>query len=416
MKRFTAALAAVCISLLFPAAVYAEEPDQPPLLEPPVSLNEITEVTSGDDEDKPILKDIQIISQEGLRYIVKVYDVSPAFNSERLDEGPFENNGYAYNTCTILRASENYKEEKKLASQVMTVSSESKEGAVSKFVPFVDYSMDGYTGQLMLERDSIYTETAGSKRYSYTLSDTREFTGLERNDTYYIPKSVSKNGSTLKLADVSWQAMGDGLYRATAVYSGSGSGTKITGYLSTGTYIGEVSRSIPKSVTYKVIYEGTPIQPEPYQWTPWIMAGGVLLLLACLTLLLWHFRRNAKIYAMQRDGRYKVVCRYRISGVDPVVDLSSPVMQQYQDFLVTVDRFASRKLNSKSIRVLLGGGDFVMRGLEQGGGICSTRFHIQWPEIEEDAPGAKLEEADDAVESEQAAVKYEMVENGAECK
>lgn len=69
----------------------------------------------------------------------------------------------------------------------------------------------------------------GTSSYSYQLKETKEYTGLDRNDPYYIPKTTEKNGVTLKLADVKWTPMASGaensevpsLYQATALYTGT---------------------------------------------------------------------------------------------------------------------------------------------------------------------------------------------------
>lgn len=110
----------------------------------------------------------------------------------------------------------------------------------------------------MLQPESITTTEAGKESYGYTVSDTREYPNLDRNDTAYIPKAVEKNGVSLTLAGIDWQAMGNGTFTATASYSGRATGSKVTGYTSKAIYSGEVSKETLDSCTYKVIYEGAP--------------------------------------------------------------------------------------------------------------------------------------------------------------
>ena len=69
----------------------------------------------------------------------------------------------------------------------------------------------------MLQPESITTTEAGKESYGYTVSDTREYPNLDRNDTAYIPKAVEKNGVSLTLAGIDWQAMGNGTFTATAI-------------------------------------------------------------------------------------------------------------------------------------------------------------------------------------------------------
>lgn len=90
---------------------------------------------------------------------------------------------------------------------------------------------------------------------------------------------------------------------------------------------------------------------------------------------------------------FKVIRKYRIQCEDPVVDLSSPFMRQYEDFLVTVDRFAAGRLAGSIARILLGGGDYVLRALDWNGSVCCIRFHVDWPRADLNAVEDKYEMA-----------------------
>ncbi|MCI6597352.1 MAG: hypothetical protein MSH17_08315 [Ruthenibacterium lactatiformans] len=205
----------------------------------------------------------------------------------------------------------------------------------------------------MLQPESITTTEAGKESYGYTVSDTREYPNLDRNDTAYIPKAVEKNGVSLTLAGIDWQAMGNGTFTATASYSGRATGSKVTGYTSKAIYSGEVSKETLDSCTYKVIYEGAPI-PAPYLQYG-LTAGSVLALLIILAVL-WNRRKNAKIYALL-DGEFKIVRRVRISYVDPIVDLTSAAVQsRVSEYIITIDRWATKRLNNQRLRILCGDG------------------------------------------------------------
>lgn len=196
----------------------------------------------------------------------------------------------------------------------------------------------------MLQPESITTTEAGKESYGYTVSDTREYPNLDRNDTAYIPKAVEKNGVSLTLAGIDWQAMGNGTFTATASYSGRATGSKVTGYTSKAIYSGEVSKETLDSCTYKVIYEGAPI-PAPYLQYG-LTAGSVLALLIILAVL-WNRRKNAKIYALL-DGKFKIVRRVRISYIDPIVDLTSAAVQsRVSEYIITIDRWATKRLNNQ---------------------------------------------------------------------
>ena len=122
----------------------------------------------------------------------------------------------------------------------------------------------------------------GTSSYSYQLKETKEYTGLDRNDPYYIPKTTEKNGVTLKLADVKWTPIASGaensevpsLYQATALYTGTAWGSKADGYTVTAEYTGEVSRMTEGKVLYSIVYEEVQPEEEPF---PWRTTGLVIL-------------------------------------------------------------------------------------------------------------------------------------------
>ena len=132
-----------------------------------------------------------------------------------------------------------------------------------------------------------------------------------------------KNGVTLALSDVDWTAMGDGTCRAQARYAGTGYGSRTTGYVSTGTYVGTVERKTLESVTYKVIYAGKPLPVvKPSLW-PWILSGLGVLALAGGVALFLRLKPNGKLCAVEGGTRLRTV-RRRISRIQPCVDASAP--------------------------------------------------------------------------------------------
>ena len=214
-------------------------------------VNEAITVTSETSADapsqSPVLRDVAYMTQGGRQLIIKLYDIDSDYDVSRLAEPDFEEGGLLYTHKNSIKVSDNRTMETKQASQT-----------VGSLQPMLEYSENGFTGQLMLQPESITTTEAGKESYGYTVSDTREYPNLDRNDTAYIPKAVEKNGVSLTLAGIDWQAMGNGTFTATASYSGRATGSKVTGYTSKAIYSGEVSKETLDSCTYKVIYEGAP--------------------------------------------------------------------------------------------------------------------------------------------------------------
>ena len=196
---------------------------------------------------------------------------------------------------------------------------------------------------------------------------------MDRNDTYNIPKSVTKSGTDLQLVDVDWTELGDGNYRALASYRGTATGVNVSGYISTATYLGEVQKNTLDSVTYAVVYEGSPIPLPPPDYLPYVLTSvGVVTLSGCLVLL-WNRRKNARIYALI-DGQYRVVQRVKVSYIDPIIDLTAPSLGGIsRDYLVVIDRFASKRLNNQFIRVTCADGTVKEHRMVNNGYGCKLK-------------------------------------------
>lgn len=327
--------------------------------------------------ERPMPTDIQVVNEGGVALIIKTYEVSSGYVPESLVEPEFEQNGYMYAKRDILKVQEKYTTDTKLASSMVTVRHENKDGVVARFQPLLDYNESGYSGQLELDVDAIITEAAGSESYTYPISETREYTGFARNDPYGIPKSVVKNGITLQLVNVEWKSMGAGsvdglpvtsLFTAVATYSGSGVGTSVTGYLSTGIYKGEVTKKTLDSVIYAIVYEGTPIPlpPIPPNYWPFIILAAVVLALGAV-IVFWIYRKNIKIYALN-DGKYFLIKRARIGYDNPTVDLSNlEYAAPSNDFDIVIDRFAAKRLHGRDIKIVRAGMEPIEHHVESSG-------------------------------------------------
>ena len=341
----------------------------------------LSSILSGNtDSGGPVLKDVRAVEQGSQTLLVKTWDTPPGYDAEQLVEADFEKGGLHYKQAYVLLVSENYDNQTKLASETVTVPHDKKDDIMAKLQPIMEYNQGGFTGQLTLNADAIVTEAAGQSSYSYAVTDVREFTGLERNDPYNIPKTVDKNGVQLQLVDISWKQYGEGSYTATASYRGTASGTAVSGYISTATYMGEVSKSVLDSVTYAVVYEGSLIPPAPFDFSPYLLAGGGALIALIIVLILLNRRDNTKVYAMI-GKEYQLVHKQKLTALAPIVDLSPrEISGQSDEFMIVLDRLAARKLRGHSVKII--GKDGMMK--EQR--IYKVRtFHI----------GHRLEEEQD---------------------
>lgn len=371
MKRIITTLLAAAMLCSMGTVAYAAEPAGEPPVPSVVVLSEEPETTAA--EDPTVLRDVRLVNENGQNLLIKTWEVPADYDPEQLTEADMEKGGYRYKKSYVMLISENNQVDTKLASQTITVTHQEKDGAAARLLPLMDYDQDGYKGQLALQSDSIYTEAAQKNSYAYTVTNTKEYTGLERNDPYGIPKTTVKNGVTLELADIDWTPMGEGSYRAVASYAGTAYGSNVTEYTSTATYLGEVTKETLGSVTYAVVYEGSPIPlPAPVYW-PYGLAAVALVGGVIAGILLWKNRRNAKIYALV-DGEYRVVQKIRISYIDPIIDLTAPSLgPASREYLILIDRSAAKHLNNQFLRVICADGTVKEHRLVSNGYGCKLK-------------------------------------------
>ena len=105
----------------------------------------------------------------------------------------------------IIKEEQHFQEEN-LHTEVVTVTTASKnlEDILAELKPTIEFDDGISSGTLSLDHSTIKTEAAGYKSSSYTVTATKNYTGLDRNDSSYIDKTVEKNGRTLSLSNVTW--------------------------------------------------------------------------------------------------------------------------------------------------------------------------------------------------------------------
>lgn len=304
MSRRIAALAACILVLTASTAVYAAEAPETVIEETgsgtSISITDITPREGGTDEAKGQLAygsyypvEIQTTEEDGIKLLVKTFVVPEGTSPQVLVEKGLTRRGIQYEVSDVLRRELEGSREQKTISQKLTLETDTndREEILSLLKPSLEYRENGFSGTLLLDEGSVRAKVTDSSNYSYTLKDTREYLGLERNDPYYVPKTTEKNGAVLKLTNVSWTPMASAadnssvpsLFKATAEYSGTAWGSKEDGYLVTASYTGEVSRTTQGNVIYSIIYEEVKVPailPESleFDWRPILTAVLVIAL------------------------------------------------------------------------------------------------------------------------------------------
>jgi hypothetical protein len=277
--------------------------------------------------------DVTYQNLNGTQFAIKVFTLLPDQDPAELIEDDFEYGGWLYTYADIV------KEELIFSTQtqhqeIVTVETATKnlEDILAELEPTIEYRNGDTEGTLTLDHNSLKTEVAGYQSGSYTVTATKNYTGLDRNDSSYIDKTAEKDGRTLSLSNVVWSVesttlVGDELipasYSAVATYTGTAYYNKATGYLTTAEYNGTVTSSGISGIRYTVTYigtliepEATPepepdrsiIEPEPNEPVkepgpsplPWIF-GGIAIISAGLLLYAFLLRKNITVYESTGD-------------------------------------------------------------------------------------------------------------------
>lgn len=277
MKRGSALLLACLMAVGLSTTAFAEEPQTVVNTEnggASISITDITPREEQEDETESSFQTgyypiaIETAEDAGVRLLVKTFLVPEGTDPQALVEESLTRRGITYQVSDILLRELKGDSQTKPVTKTVTTPAETNdtEELLTLLSPTLEYGKDGYAGTLSLDPSSISAKAADTTSYSYTLKDTREYTGLDRNDPYYIPKSAEKNGVTLTLADVRWTPMasaGDNsevpsLYKATAVYTGTAWGSKADGYLVTASYTGEATKTEEGQKMVSIVYEEVP--------------------------------------------------------------------------------------------------------------------------------------------------------------
>lgn len=274
---------------------------------------------------------------------IKTFTLLPDENPEDLIEQDYEFDGFLYSYTSIVKEEQPFREERQ-QRETVTVTTESKnlEDILEALAPTMDFDDGSASGVLYLDHNSIKTEAAGYQNYSYTVTATKNYTGLDRNDTSYIDKTFVKDGRTLSLANVTWTVESTALvgeelipatYAATATYSGTAYNSKATGYITTADYTGTVTASGIASIRYTVTYlgkeivteepieeltkghieepAGEPIENEPTDAKPnalLVIVGILMLILIGLLLYCLLCRKNTTVYEATGKGNEYSKC------------------------------------------------------------------------------------------------------------
>ena len=314
-----------------------------------------------------VADDINYQNLNGQQQAIMVYTLLPDQQPEDLIEQDFEYDGYLYAYSGMTKQEQTFNEEK-LHTETITVNTGSKDlkDILAELKPTIEFDDGTSQGILALDHETIKTEAAGYKTSSYTVTATKNFTGLASNDSSLIDPTAVKNGRTLSLSNITWSVestalVGDALvpatYSAVATYSGTASSTVATGYITTAEYTGKVTASGISSIKYTVTYIGTPIlveEPDTEISAPMAIGGLIVIAVLCggVLFLILRFRKNTTVYKSTGEdneydkcGKLSLKVRNPELRIDHLKDVPSGVIAN------EVDEGVAKKLFGKKISV-----------------------------------------------------------------
>jgi len=207
---------------------------------------------------------------DGVRELVRIYELLPNESPDWIDTDSFERNGYYYQLAEITRqtdVSHTVREHTEVV-EVQTASNDLA-GVIAGLSPAMDFvDEDGYVGILHLDIHSIDMTQDGTRSSSRTVSQTREYPHLSTPDLSLIPQTVTADGRTYTLGNVDWRTNTSTpidfnsvptTYTAHATYTRTATSTVATGYTTRASYSGTLTRVSAGDVRFVATFIGTPI-------------------------------------------------------------------------------------------------------------------------------------------------------------
>mgnify|MGYP005759736295 FL=1 len=314
----------------------------------------------------------EMVEINGVPTITKTFELSPEVDPSLLREEPFSQDGYWYRYQRMDKSDQETTDTQPV-EETVTVDAPSSELAdvIDQFPATRAYSKDGYTGELLLDVQSVKVEATGystvTDNHPHTVTKTYE---LAYNDRSLVPESVQSDGLTLPLTGLSWSEAANvedsdvpASWTATATYSKTTYTTRqvADGYQATAVYKGEVEKTGVGSVIYTVTYTGSKIPVLPGldpDITVSQIAIAIGLAVLLLLLLIWRYIRwhIARVYVYNEERRiHDVVSRQYVRVRTPKLRLSALQGHEETEYTVILRRRLAKRLVGRDIAIETGG-------------------------------------------------------------
>ena len=211
---------------------------------------------------------------EGVREIVRVYELKAGETPDLINMESFERNGYFFQVADVVRRFDvNHTIREHTEEIEIQTDTNDLAAVISRLDTSIEFTAeDGYTGLLHLDITSIEMTQDGTRSVSSTARQVREFPFLSNPDMSLIPQTVTAGGVTYTLANVQWRsataapidyASVGSTFTAVATYTRTARSSISTGYTTRVLYSGTLTRVSTGQTRYVVNFLGTPIVPSP---------------------------------------------------------------------------------------------------------------------------------------------------------
>ncbi len=207
--------------------------------------------------------------QNGYMTISKTYALTEDENPDDIDKLDFERYGMTFTLQEVIKKDTTTQDVVKSTEVVEKQTSTNEVSKViGEFEDTIEVERNGYKGVLSLDVKTITSSASGKKTSYGTQSITKNYYNLESQDLSQFPKTVTENGATYTFGGATFSSNTssnidnnqiNSSVNAKVTYTRGTSNTYVTGYTTTATYTGELT----KLVKDKTLYTVTFMQKDP---------------------------------------------------------------------------------------------------------------------------------------------------------
>lgn len=215
--------------------------------------------------------DMESFEKDGIKYIEKTYVLDADEEISRVADGTFELDGYSYSQIDIKNEPVIHIEEKEVEQLEKTfVSAQGDVNIIKNLGETIEYTdEDGFHGELKPDLENVKYYASGYTHKTMTKNGSQMYYNMPSMDLSQIPKSIWRDGISLKLMDVQWigdnrsasadTAVGNN-FAAKGLYQGTYQVNIPSGYMAEVMYKGTVAKEISEQIEYKVTYVGEELE------------------------------------------------------------------------------------------------------------------------------------------------------------